>query len=174
MKREEKGNLSKDELFEKIKRMCVSKSRNDFYCGLIFLILIIVTFICNGINPFDTADIFGFIFAVAIACMAVWLVLYTYWYKKKMEKIDNPSQLLHCYAKKSRLLIIVCLVVCLVWLGEKFVSLFKTATFDFEHVLLAIVFVASAYLFFQIFKPGSVHIKDMEIIKRLQDLIDKE
>ena len=58
MKREETGNLSREELFEKIKRKCISRSRIDFYSGLLILFIIIVLFIYRGTNPFDDNDIF--------------------------------------------------------------------------------------------------------------------
>lgn len=174
MKREETGNLSRDELFEKIKRKCVSRSRIDFYGGLAILIIMIVSFISHGTATFDGTSILGLIFAIALACMAGGLVLYSYWYQKKIEKTDNPSQLLHFYEKRSQRLIIFCLFGWLVWLGVKFVDFYRTARFDFEDVLLAIVFVASVFLIFEFFKPGTVNFRDMEIIEQLQDLIDKE
>lgn len=177
MKQEETGNLSRDELFEKIKRKCISRARADFYSGLFIFIIFIASFIyliCRGTNLFDDANLFSTIFAIALVCMAGCVVLYSYWNKKKIEKMDNPSQFLHYYENKSQILIIITLVLCLIWLGMKFADFIKTATFDFEHVLLAIVFVASAYLFFQIYKPGSVNFRDMEIIEQLRDLIDKK
>ncbi len=51
---------------------------------------------------------------------------------------------------------------------------FRTTTIGFEHVLLAIAFVVLVYLIYVTNKPGSVRARDMEIIKQLQDLIDKE
>lgn len=174
MKQEETSNLSRDELFEKIKRKCVSRSRVSLYGGLIILIIIIALFIIHGKSLFDDTNISGSIFAIFLACMSGWLVLYNYWYQRKIEKIDNPSQLLHFYEKKSRSLVIFCLFGWFVWLVVKFVDFFRTARFDFEYVLLAIVFVASAYLIFEFFKPGSVHAKDMEIIEQLRDLIDNK
>ena len=106
--------------------------------------------------------------------MAGWLVLYSYWYKKKIEKIDKPSELLHNFGKKSRIFTIFCLVLWFALFGVKFVNYFRTTTIGFEHVLLAIAFVVLAYLIYVTNKPGSVRARDMEIIKQLQDLIDKE
>ena len=177
MKQEETGNLSRDELFEKIKRKCISRARVDFYGGLIFFIIFIASFILpiyRGKGLFDDANFFSSIIAIAFVCMMGCVVLYSYWNKKKIEKMDNPSQFLHYYENKSQILIIITLVLCLIWLGMKFADFIKTATFDFEHVLLAIVFVASAYLFFQIYKTSSVNFRDMEIIEQLRDLIDKK
>ena len=106
--------------------------------------------------------------------MAGWLVLYSYGYKKKIEKIDKPSELLHYFGKKSRIFTIFCLVLWFALFGVKFVNYLRTTTIGFEHVLLAIAFVVLVYLIYVTNKPGSVRARDMEIIKQLQDLIDKE
>ena len=173
MKREETGNLSREELFEKIKRKCISRSRIDFYGGLLILFIIIVLFIYRGTNPFNDNDIISFIYAIVLACMAGWLALYSYLYQKKIQKTDDPGQLLHFYEKRSQNLIIFCLIGWLIWLGPKFVGFFRTAS-DYEDVLLAIVFVAFVYFIYKTHKPGSVGVKDMEILEQLQDLIDEK
>ena len=172
MKQEETGNLSRDELFEKIKRKCISRSRVSFYGGLFIMIMIIAWLIYRGTNPFNDADISGPIYAIVLACLAGWLALYSYWYQKRIKRIDNPSELLNFYEKKSRSLMLFCLCGWLVWLVVKFVNFFRSTTIDFEFVLLAIVFVPSVYLIYVIHKPGSVPAKDMEIIEQLRDLID--
>ena len=177
MKQEETGNLSRDELFEKIKRKCISRSRVDFYTGIIFLIIIIASFIYliyRGTNLFDDKNTNSSIFAIALACLAGWLVLYSYWYQRKIKRIDNPSELLSFYEKRSRSLMLFCLVGWSVWLIVKFVEYFRTSSDGFEHVLLVIAFVALAYFIYITNKPGSVRAKDMEIIEQLRDLIDKE
>ena len=122
MKHKETGNLSREELFEKIKRKCISRSRVDFYGGLMILLLIIVLSIGHGRNPFFDNDIVGNIYTIVLACMAIWIVLYSYFYQKKIQKIDNPSQFLHFYEKKSQNLIRFCAIFWLIWLGEKFVG----------------------------------------------------
>ena len=177
METKELDNLNRDELFEKIKRKCISRARVDFFGGIIILIILIALFIyliSRGTILFDDANFFSSIFAITLVCMAGWLVLYSYWYKKKIEKIDKPSELLHYFGKKSRIFTIFCLVLCFAVFGVKFVNYFRTTTIGFEHVLLAIAFVVLVYLIYVTNKPGSVRARDMEIIKQLQDLIDKE
>ena len=177
MKPDEIANLNKEELFLQIKRKCISRARVDLYGGLLILISIIASFIClicRGTNLFDDTNFFSSIFAITLVCMAGWLVLYSYWYKKKIEKIDKPSELLHYFGKKSRIFTIFCLVLWFALFGVKFVNYFRTTTIGFEHVLLAIAFVVLVYLIYVTNKPGSVRARDMEIIKQLQDLIDKE
>ena len=174
MKREETRNLSREELFEKIKRKCISRSRVSFYVGLVILILIIALFIYHVRNSFDDTNRLNAMFFIVFACMAGWLVLYNYWYQKKVKKIDDPSQLLHYFEKKNRSLTIFCLAGWLVWLGVKFVDFFRAPKPDFENVLLTIALIASVFLIFVTNKPGTVSFKDMEIIEQLQDLIDKE
>ena len=171
------GNLSRDELFDKIKRKCISKARVDFYGGIIILIILIASFIyliCRGTKLFDDTYIFSSMFAIALVCMAGWQVLYSYRYKKKIENTDKPSELLHCFEKKSRIFVIFCLVLWFAVFGVKFVDFFRTTKIGFEHVLLAIAFVVLVYFIYVTNKPGSVRPKDKEIIDQLQDLIDQE
>ena len=171
------GNLSRDELFDKIKRKCISKARVDFYGGIIILIILIASFIyliCRGTNLFDDANFLSNIFAIALVCLAGWQVLYSYRYKKKLEKIDKPSELLHYFGKKSRIFTICCLVLWFAVFGVKFVNFFRTTTIGFEHVLLAIAFVVLVYFIYVTNKPGSVRPKDKEIIDQLQELIENE
>ena len=177
METKELDNLSRDELCEKIKRKCISRSRVYYYGGIIILIILIASFIyliCRGTILFDDANFSSSIFDIILVCMAGWLVLNSYWYKKKIEKIDKPSELLHFFERKSRIDIYFCLALWFALFGVKCVKLFKTTTIGFEQVLLAIALVALAYLIYVTNKPGSVRARDMEIIKQLQDLIDKE
>ena len=87
MKQEETGNLSRDELFEKIKRKCISRARVDFYGGLIFFIIFMASFILpiyRGKGLLDDANFFSSIIAIAFVCMMGCVVLYSYWNKKKI------------------------------------------------------------------------------------------
>ena len=177
MKPDEIANLNKEELFLQIKRKCISRARVDFYGGLLILISIIASFIClicRGTNVFDDANFLSNIFAIALVCLAGWQVLYSYRYKKKIERIDKPSELLHYFGKKSRIFTIFCLVLWFAVFGVKFVNFFRTTTIGFEHVLLAIAFVVLVYFIYVTNKPGSVRPRDKEIIDQLQELIENE
>lgn len=66
------------------------------------------------------------------------------------------------------------LVIWLVCLLSMSVGWFKSASMEFEYVLLGIVLVASVYLLYQNYKPGNWNSADAEMIERLQDLDEQQ
>lgn len=180
MKEEEIGNLNNSELFEQIKAKCLSKPRIDFYSGLIILILIIAFMAYIGVTayPYSVNDVIFLVFYAVMACIGVWLVLYSYRLKMRINSLDTPDQLLYWYKKSIRVdrmfslvcgLALIISQICHAYLGEG-------GNIDYKSFFTLIVLTVAFVLLFNYLymNSGIVKDKEMDIIDRLEDLIEQK
>ncbi len=180
MKPDEIANLNKEELFLQIKEKCKSRSRTNFYGGIIFLVAIIAIMAYAGLTsyPLDVNDIIFLVLNALLACMGVWLVLYSYRFSKKIDSLETPDQLLYNFEKhirNGRIISVVCGLaliisqICYVYLGNG-------GNIDYGRFFTLIVLAVAFILLFNYLhmSSGTVRGKDKEIIERLHELIENE
>lgn len=179
-------NQMRDLSFEEIKDKCKSRTKVNIYGGLAFIVFTLVLIVGSviyqkGIQYMLHTQVVASIFLLIIVCVAVWLVLGNYRFLKKMGSLDTPEKLLYGYEKKvrnNRLLYFVSIValVCNLFDDLIFNSLDDTTSLVMiVPVLIALIAFIAIYWYRglkdETFKfPG----RDVEIIKRLQELSVKE
>lgn len=171
-KSEEMNCLGRDELFQQIKDKIKARTRRGLLAGMVVLILMIVWMIFQYDGSKE--DMVRLAFSIVFCCIAAWIVALNGWLISKIGDADTPDRLLHYYKKKSRSMSLLTLVIWLVCLLSMSVGWFKSASMEFEYVLLGIVLVASVYLLYQNYKPGNWNSADAEMIERLQDLDEQQ
>ena len=128
--------------------------------------------------PLDVNDIIYLVLNALLACMGVWLVLYSYRFSKKIDSLETPDQLLYSFEKhilNGRIISVVCGLafiisqICYAYLGDG-------GNIDYGGFFTLIVLAAAFILLFGYLqvKSGIVRGKDKEIIEQLQDLIEDE
>ena len=88
------GGINQDELFEEIKDKCKSRAKGSIYITLIILIMAIAYLIYLGQRLYDTKHIISFILWFIFGCIAGGIALHNYWFKKKIDNLNTPNQVL--------------------------------------------------------------------------------
>ena len=106
MKTKELDELNRDELFKVLKGKCKSRAQREVYGGPIALILVIGFIIYLTQRPDYTGNLMDVIvysfFVLVNCCLIGWIIQYNYKFKKRIDDIETPDQLLDCYEKKRR------------------------------------------------------------------------
>lgn len=169
METEALDNLSRGERFEMLKKMC--RSRTIMYITIIamaaVLVLILVFQMYSGPKPFDTKDMISFVIWLVIGCIAGWLGLYNYRFKKKIDDLETPEQLLSWFRKNS---LIEKIAGSSGWLLVIIESVVRVNLFSIIEAVAAFVII----LFFTIKSYGPWYRKEKEIIEQLQELVEKK
>ena len=142
METNESDNLSRDELFEVLKdksRTSASSFQN-------------ITFI---------------IFIILICCMEGWSLLYNYRFKKMIDTIETPDQLLYCYEKKKR-------YENLFGFSALIIMAAFTILTDWKNGYWIVLAAAVGSIIYYIKNGSYLSRKETKIVKQLQELIKKE
>lgn len=168
METKELDNLSRTELFEELKGKCKSNAKRDFYGGLLLLILAIL-YLLYPIreSPDETISMIYYIFWTVMGCASAWEALYNYRLLKKIDNLDTPDELLYRFEKKHRYNIIIFIAA---WI----ILFIYIAMTGFDYVYLAIWIVATVVILFCFYKNHGWYGNEKEIIKQLQELVDKK
>lgn len=161
-------NRDRDKLLEQIKSKCKSRAKSSAFGILIVLIVTIVFLFYLGQRLDDTIAISSFILWIVIGCLAGWTVLHNYRFKKEIDNLDTPNQLLSRFKEYAR---IETITACIAWL-LLIVDYFLNASdhyFSAIGVLLGFV----VCIIFYIKGYGRWYRRDKEIKEQLQELIDK-
>ena len=167
METNESDNLSRDELFEVLK----DKSRtsaSSFQSSIVLLLAAILL----GLNYFwpvqGTKDGITFIiFIILICCMEGWSLLYNYRFKKMIDTIETPDQLLYCYEKKKR-------YENLFGFSALIIMAAFTILTDWKNGYWIILAAAVGSIIYYIKNGSYLSCKETKIVKQLQELIKKE
>ena len=162
-------NQSRSERFELIKAECRSQAKLRLWIFaaalLIPLFLFIAVVVQNRLRltPLCLALVYGVSF--------LWSIVIDYRFLKRLDNLDTPEELLHCFEKKlsnqrnSAYLVILGLVGLII------------DSFEWEWVTLTLAAVVVAFLIYSYFKGDYVQYKssrDDEILSRLVDLVENK
>lgn len=174
METKELDNLSRDELFEKLKGMSKSILKRDLYCWLICWILVLPLLFFSAQRLLDEPmSIPYFIIWMAIVCFGGWSLLFIFRSLMKVDKLDTPERLLYWFyrfEKSPRYSLIFWLVLCLFITRH---SSLPSHVSGFEDYLVIVVgFVIIALIFFR-GAPWLLR-KEKDIIEQLIELVKKK
>ena len=170
-------NLSKRECFERIIDESRTQAKRRLCFSLIGVLIFIVILICTEIWNYREFDIVDDIYAclVLILCfVAAWIAVNNFRLLKRLNSIDSPEQLLHCYEKTiknnfkvSILALIACVVDPYAFINDDKVWLWLSVTITVAVIAFLIYCYYNDILMYKTRR-------DEEIIDRLQDLIDRK
>jgi hypothetical protein len=121
----------------------------------------------SGPRPFDTKDMISFVIWLVIGCIAGWFGLYNYRFKKKIDDLETPEQLLSWFRKNS---LIEKIAGNASWLLIIVESVIHVNLFSIIEAVAAFVII----LVLTIKSYGPWYRKEKEIIEQLQELIEKK
>ncbi len=163
---EESDKCNNVELFEEIKDKCKSRAKQSIYTLLIGIILAIVLLIYFGQRLSVAKNMIEFIFWIVITVIGSWLILYNYRYKKKIDNLDTPNQLLPLFKKNTQIEIISGGVVWLLLIVLSFVI-------DNHYMFITMLTSFLLVLFMAIKGYGHWYSRGKEITEQLQELIER-
>ena len=168
METETLDNLSRGERFEMLKKMC--KSRTIMHITILAMVAVLFSILVfkmySGPRPFDTKDMISFVIWLVIGCIAGWFGLYNYRFKKKIDDLETPEQLLSWFRKNS---LIEKIAGNAGWLLIIVESVIHVNLFSIIEAVAAFVII----LVLTIKSYGPWYRKEKEIIEQLQELIEK-
>jgi len=158
--------LSREELFKRLKAK--SKTSSSVNIWIIITVLIVVALACFGLNKSGNNVIPYIIFFILIACVAGWDILDNYRFKKKIDSIDTPDQLLDCWKKRKRCTVILVLLQIIIIIA---LSLVVDGNWNYWGISTLVV-AAGIYYFLN--KGSFLSGREMKIIEQLQELVDSK
>ena len=168
-------NLSREESFERIKDESRSQAKWRLCASLICFLIFIATLISMKIWRYQELDRIDTIYAclLLVYCFAAgWIAVNNLRFLKRVDSLDTPEQLLHCYEKTinhSRKAAILAIIVSI---GDPYVFLHDDRLWVLLNVTITLAIIAFLiYTFFKDYWAYKTR-RDEEIIDRLQDLID--
>ena len=169
-------NLNRTELLEELKGKCKKRSVRVIYEGLITLLLVIVIFIIFAPQPsqYVIEDIIFIIFIVVYSAAYVWSFLCNYRFKKKIDTIDTPDQLLCEYEKITRNYKIGAIVLwILLIVGALIVAIFKA---DMSSLRGSLWIIFAAIIMYLMYRSGlnRFYRRENEILEQLRELVEKK
>lgn len=172
METKESDNLNKAELFEVLKDKCKSIVKSEFYCGLIGLILVILTLLFRtGKRPDDPefiVELMPWIVPwIVVVCLTGWVVLNSYLMLKRIDNLDTPDQLLRRFKKTCRY---NTLFLSDAWI----IMIIFCAMTGVDYWSLAFWIVFTVVIIFGYYKNLGLFGTDKEMIKQLQELVEKK
>lgn len=177
MKQAELENLSKDELFEVMKRKCKSRAKLNFWGGVTIIILVIITMIVSlihnkGFQNIQFSQIVAFIFLSILVCIGVWSVLNNYRFLKRQGSLDTPDQLLYWYHKKVKNDVNISFVSKLLFLGFIIYQFWPDERDEIPTTIFVIVLLL---ILVYLGRGSSLALsRDQTIIEQLERLTEKE
>ena len=176
-------NLSKEEMFKVIKDKCKSRTKVNFYIGLAVLLLLIafmieLIFYFRGSQHLKNTQIVAFVALIVLTCFMVWLVLNNYRFLKRIGSLDTPDQLLYRYEKKlrnERLLSFISILLVLLEQTYSFIYYsWDDGTLFFSLFIIIVLAAFIAIYWYNGLKDETFKFyrRDVEILERLQELID--
>lgn len=185
MKAADINNLNRRETFEMFADKCKSRANVSICAGLIILGLAIAALVwalnCHPQSPyFDDIDaIFFFAYFISIVCATGCSVLFNYRYKKEIDRLDTPDQLLDLFEKKLRyekrffILPVIILMAYIFYDGliQPFVRL-DTNRADMFYTFEKLAYVIGTVLCtLYVCKPRIISRRDEKLIDQLYDFI---
>lgn len=176
METEELDNLNRNELFDELKGKCKKRSVRVIYEGLITLLLLILVFVFIAPQPsqYIIEDYFFIIF-IAVGCAVFgWSFLYNYRFKKNIDMIDTPDQLLCEYEKITRNDKIGAIVLwILVIVGTLIIAIIKA---DMNSLRGSLWIIFAAIIMYLMYRSGinRFYRRENEILEQLRELVDKK
>lgn len=180
METAELNNLNRDGLFEMLKGKCKSRAKIYQYVVLMFIIIAIAAiqwpWLFGSKNQYhDKIDyILSLVFFILLVCEAGWLALYNYRFKKKIDSLETPEQLLHLFNKKIRCERISTLPAFFVLLLTIGYDGFAKSVIGTENIYVVVFFVVAAALcviYLSLCNGFRISRKDREIIEQLDELV---
>ena len=166
MESAEINNLNRDEMFEMLKAKGKTSTNNYTY-GLLLLLTVILLGM-GFLWPIQELknEITFLISMILLCCLEGWLLLYNYRFKKKIDTIETPDQLLQCYEKKKRYENIFGFYVLIL------IALFTINLGWHKGIFLLAAALGSIIYFFM--NGSYLNRKETKIVEQLRKLLEKK
>ena len=195
MKKIEFENLSKDELFEKIKAEYAQKAKHNFVKGIVFGLLCLAIIIFEAYYFFTKGDSLSFSFVLLFAITLVMCIEKSLLFlrAKKLVKAENAEEMLSLYdtfnlkAVKWFPFFPFIAIAALIFNGYVIYDLIATTNIErfgvvlfwliIAFLVLCFIFILFAFMFIIAIKKGNakkIGWKDEPPIARLRELVEKE
>ena len=164
-------NQSRSERFELIKAECRSQVKLRLWIFAAALLIPLFLFIAVVVVAQNRLRLTPLCLALVYGVSFLWSIVIDYRFLKRLDNLDTPEELLHCFEKKlsnqrnPAYLAILGLVGLII------------DSFEWEWVTLAFAAVVVAFLIYSYFKGDYVQYKssrDDEILSRLEDLVENK
>ena len=167
-------NLGKRECFERLIDECRSQAKRRLCYSLICVLLFIILLICTKAWNYREFDITDYIYTserLVFSFVAGWIALNYLRLLKRVDSIDTPEQLLHCYEKTIKNSYTIGFLALLACVFDPY-AMINGKLWMWMNVTISVAIIAILiYCYFNdmlVYKTR----RDEEIIDRLQDLID--
>ena len=180
MKLEDLYLVNKEEWLDVIKDKCKKKAKTHFCVGLVLLILflifltMVITFEHSRLWTIE--DFVYFLTLLLFALMSGWQVLKSHSFLKTIDGLDTPEQLLNKFKKYVKDKSIIWTIGQLIFCGWFACYCFFSFVSDIMKVIgwIIVLVAATVHIYRLIRGKYPVGFGDVEITRRLQELIGEE